>query len=97
MDRFSPLSAAAVGRFALIAGLTALAYALAGWLSLKLSTYVADTVAAIWLAAGIGAMASLRFGAAGVVGVYLGSLAINSQILPLEDAARSALGAATGA
>jgi len=97
LDRLSLPGTAAVGRFALIAGLTALAYALAGWLSLKLSTYVADTVAAIWLAAGIGAMASLRFGAAGVVGVFLGSLAINSHILPLEDAARSALGAAAGA
>ncbi|MBU1395742.1 MAG: MASE1 domain-containing protein, partial [Gammaproteobacteria bacterium] len=85
------------GRFALIAGLTALAYALAGWLSLKLSTYIAGAVAAVWLAAGIGAMASLRFGAAGVAGVLLGSLAVNSPILPLEDALRFALGAAAGA
>jgi diguanylate cyclase (GGDEF)-like protein len=88
---------AEVGRFALIAGLTALAYALAGWLSLKLSAYVAGTVTAVWLAAGIGAMASLRFGVAGVAGVLLGALALNSQILPLEDAFRSALGAAAGA
>jgi len=54
-------------------------------------------VAAIWLAAGIGAVASLRFGMAGVVGVLLGSLAVNSQILPLEVAFRFALGAAAGA
>lgn len=88
---------AKVGRFALIVGLTALAYALAGWLSLKLATYVADVVAAVWLAAGVGAMASLRFGAAGVAGVLLGSLAVNSQILPLQDAFRFALGATAGA
>ena len=84
-------------RFALIVGLTALAYALAGWLSLQLATYVADVIAAVWLAAGIGAVASLRFGVAGVAGVLLGSLAVNSQILPLEDAFRFALGAAAGA
>jgi diguanylate cyclase (GGDEF)-like protein len=88
---------AAIRRFALIAGLTALAYALAGWLSLKLSTYISGTVAAVWLAAGVGAMASLRFGAAGVVGVLLGSLLVNSQILPQEDAYRLAFGAAAGA
>ncbi len=88
---------AAIRRFALVTGLTALAYALAGWLSLKLSTYIAGTVAAVWLAAGVGAMASLRFGASGVVGVLLGSLMINSQIMPLEDAFRFALGAAAGA
>ena len=81
----------------LIAGLTALAYALAGWLSLKLSTYIFGTVAAVWFAAGVGAMASLRFGAAGVVGVLLGSLMVNSLTLPLEDAFRLALGAAAGA
>jgi diguanylate cyclase (GGDEF)-like protein len=86
-----------IRRFALIAGLTALAYALAGWLSLKLSAYIADAVTAIWLAAGIGAAASLRFGMAGVLGVLLGSLAVNSQILPLEVAIRFALGAAAGA
>ena len=97
MVRLSLPGPAEVGRFALIAGLTALAYALAGWLSLKLSAYVAGTVTAVWLAAGIGAMASLRFGMAGVVGVLLGALALNSQILPLEDAFRSALGAAAGA
>ncbi|MCL5060347.1 MAG: EAL domain-containing protein [Candidatus Thermoplasmatota archaeon] len=97
MARLSQPGPAHVKRFALIAGLTALAYALAGWLSLKLAAYVADVVAAIWLAAGIGAMASLRFGMAGVAGVLLGSLALNSLILPLEDAIRFALGAAAGA
>ena len=86
-----------IRRFALIAGLTALAYALAGWLSLKLSTYTADVVAAIWLAAGIGTMASLRFGMAGVAGVLLGALAVNSQNLPLDVAFRIALGTAAGA
>ena len=97
MPRLPLPGSAAFGRFALIVGLTALAYALAGWLSLKLATYVADVVAALWLAAGIGAMASLRFGAAGMVGVFLGAFAINSQILPLEVAFRFALGAAAGA
>jgi diguanylate cyclase (GGDEF)-like protein len=88
---------AAIRRFALVAGLTALAYALAGWLSLKLSTYISGTVAAVWLAAGVGAMASLRFGISGVAGVLLGSLMVNSLSLPLEDAFRIALGAAAGA
>ena len=88
---------AEVGRFALIAGLTALAYALAGWLSLKLAAYLADVAATVWLAAGVGAVASLRFGAAGVAGVALGSLAINSQVLPPDAAFRFALGAAAEA
>ena len=88
---------AAIRRFALITGLTALAYALVGWLSLKLSTYIAGSVAAVWLAAGVGAMASLRFGWAGVAGVLLGSFALNNQILLQEDAVRIALGAAAGA
>jgi len=88
---------AEVRRFALIVGLTALAYALAGWVSLKLAAYVANVITAVWLAAGIGAMASLRFGMAGVLGVLLGSFAVNSQILPPEDAFRFALGASAGA
>ncbi|WP_051068527.1 putative bifunctional diguanylate cyclase/phosphodiesterase [Thiobacillus denitrificans] len=88
---------AEVRRFVLIAGLTALAYALAGWLSLKLAAYIAGVVAAVWLAAGIGAMASLRFGAAGVVGTALGSFAINSLSLPPDEAFRFALGAAAEA
>jgi len=90
-------AAAEVRRVALIVGLTALAYALAGWISLKLAAYVANVVAAVWLAAGIGAMASLRFGMAGVAGVLLGSFVVNSQVLPPEDAFRLALGAAAGA
>jgi diguanylate cyclase (GGDEF)-like protein len=97
LARLSPPGFAAIGRFFLIVGLTALAYALAGWLSLKLSTYVADVVAAVWLAAGIGAAASLRFGAAGVLGVLLGAMAIYGHNLPLEDALRTSLGATAGA
>ncbi len=97
MARLPLPDSAAIRRFVLIAGATALAYALAGWLSLKLAVYIADAVAVIWLAAGIGAMASLRYGAAGVIGVLLGSLAVYSQILPLEGALRFALGAAAGA
>lgn len=84
-------------RFALIVGLTALGYAFAGWVSLKLASYIADVVAVVWLAAGIGAMASLRFGAAGVVGVLLGSLVVNSLFLPPDGALGLALGAAAGA
>ncbi|MFN3545614.1 MAG: putative bifunctional diguanylate cyclase/phosphodiesterase [Thiobacillus sp.] len=84
-------------RFALIAGSTALAYALAGWLSLQISTFVADIVAAVWLAAGVAAAASLRFGWAGVTGVLIGALALHTQILPFEDALRFALGATIGA
>jgi len=80
----------------LVVFLTALAYALTGWLSLKLSNYLTDVMAAVWLAAGVGAMASLRFGMAGVLGVLLGSFAIYAQILPAEDALRLALGMAAG-
>jgi diguanylate cyclase (GGDEF)-like protein len=83
--------------FALVVGLTALAYALTGWFSLKLATYLAEVVPAVWLAAGVGAMASLRFGMAGVLGVLLGSFAVYSRILQPEDAFRLALGAAAGA
>ncbi|NTV87463.1 MAG: hypothetical protein HGA21_12055, partial [Burkholderiaceae bacterium] len=97
MPRPSLPAASEVRRFALIVGLTALAYALAGWLSLKLAAYLADVVAAVWLAAGIGAMASLRFGVPGVVGVLLGAFALHSQVLPAEDALRFAFGAAAGA
>ncbi|MDP2028755.1 MAG: EAL domain-containing protein [Thiobacillus sp.] len=84
-------------RFALIVVLTALVYALAGWVSLKVATYVAGVIAAVWLAAGVGAMASLRFGLAGVVGVLLGSFAIISQVLPVDVALRLAIGAAASA
>ncbi len=81
----------------MIVTLAALGYALAGWISLKLSSYFAEVVAAIWLAAGVGAMVSLRHGLAGVVGVTLGALAIYSQALPLDSAFLLALGAAAGA
>jgi len=91
-------TSAATGRFLLIAGLTALFYALAARLSLFLSLYIVDVVAAVWLAAGVGAAASLRFGLAGVLGVFLGSFAVvSSQLLPPEDALRIAVGAAAGA
>jgi diguanylate cyclase (GGDEF)-like protein len=86
-----------VRRFLLIAGLTALTYALAGWVSIKLAAYMATVVSVVWLAAGVGAVASLRFGVAGVAGVLLGSFAVHSQFLPLDDAFRLALGAAAGA
>lgn len=97
MPRLALPVAAEVRRFALIVGLTALSYALAGWISLKVTAYVAEVVAVVWLAAGIGAAASLRFGAAGVIGVLLGSFALNSLFLPLDAALRIALGASAGA
>ncbi|MBN8762732.1 MAG: hypothetical protein BGP20_15960 [Thiobacillus sp. 63-78] len=97
MARAAQPAFAEVRRVALIIGLTALAYALAGWVSLRIAAYVANVVAAVWLAAGIGAMASLRFGLAGVAGVLLGSFAVNSQILPPETALGLALGAAAEA
>ncbi len=88
-----------IGRFVVVAGLVALAYALTGWLSLELLSYVVDTVAAVWLAAGVAAMASLRYGWAGVTGVLLGAFVLHSQIVPVpqEEAVRFALGAAAGA
>ncbi len=97
MTRLSLPEFADVRRFALIVVLVALGYALAGWLSLKFAAYVADVVAAVWLAAGIGAMATMRYGVAGVVGVLLGAFAIHSAALPTEDAFRLALGATAGA
>ncbi|MCA1978557.1 MAG: MASE1 domain-containing protein, partial [Thiobacillus sp.] len=84
-------------RPALIVGLTALAYGLAALLSLRLSTYVAGVAAAVWLAAGIGAAASLRFGLPGVAGVLLGSFAANSLGSPPPLAFAIACGAAAGA
>ncbi len=97
MQRPALPTRAAVGRFARVAGFTALAYALAGWASLQLAAYSPDVVAAVWLAAGIGAAASLRFGLAGVFGVLLGAFAVYSQSLPLEVALQQALGATIGA
>lgn len=97
MARFSLPRLAAIKRFALIAASTALAYALAGWISLELSAYIAGTVAAVWLAAGVGAAASLRYGAAGVLGVLLGAMALFSIDLSQENAFRLALGATAGA
>ncbi|MHB1085344.1 MAG: putative bifunctional diguanylate cyclase/phosphodiesterase [Thiobacillus sp.] len=97
MSRLALPSLAEVRDFFLVVGLTALAYTLTGWLSLKFATYFSDVIAAVWLAAGIGAMASLRFGMAGVLGVLLGSFAVYGHVLQLENAFRLALGAAAGA
>ena len=97
MPRLTLPSPAEVRGFLLVVVLTAVAYALMGWLSLKLSNYLTDVTAAVWLAAGVGAMASLRYGMAGVMGVLLGSFAIYAQILQAEDALRLALGMAAGA
>ncbi len=81
----------------LVVGLTALAYGLVALLGLKLSTYVDNVVAAVWLAAGVGATASLRFGRAGALGVLLGSLGANGLSLPFDLAFLIACGAAGGA
>jgi len=97
LPRLALPPASEAGRSLLIVGLTALAYALAGWISIKLAAYLATVVTVVWLAAGIGAVASLRYGVAGVAGVLLGSFAVNSQFLPPQDAVRLALGAAAGA
>lgn len=97
MPRSASSVIADLRRPVLIVGLTALAYGLAARLSLELSTYVANVAAAVWLAAGIGATASLRFGLPGVAGVLLGSFVANSQGSPAELAFLIASGAAAGA
>ena len=94
MPRLDLPSLAEAGRFALTVALTALVYALAGWISLKVATYVAGVIAAVWLAAGVGAMAGLRYGLAGITGVALGSFAVISQVLSIDMAWRLAAGAA---
>ncbi len=81
----------------LIVGLIALAYWLAAFLSLKISTYVAGVAAAVWMAAGIGVFASLRFGLPGVLGVLLGSFAANSALMAPQLALALGCGAALGA
>ena len=97
MFRLNLPSPAEVRSFLVIVVLTALAYALAGWASLKLSNYLTDVTAAVWLAAGIGAMASLRFGMAGILGVLAGAFLVYALVLPMDDALRLAMGAALGA
>jgi diguanylate cyclase (GGDEF)-like protein len=89
-------SARGTGRFLLILTLTALAYYLAARLGLVLSTYVEGIAAVVWLAAGVAAAASLRFGYAAVFGVLLGAYATDS-LLPPKGALMLGLGAATGA
>ncbi len=63
-------------RFALIALATALAYFVAGWLGLLLENRL-DVMSVVWLAAGVAAAAAVRYGLAGVAGVFLGALAMN--------------------
>lgn len=97
MNRLALPAPADIGRFALIVVLTALAYAAAGWASHKLSSFISEIVTVVWLAAGVGAMVSLRFGMAGILGVLLGATAIQSLYVPLEAAFQLAFGAAAGA
>ena len=88
---------ARIGRFLLVAALAALAYAAAGVLSVKVTAWGADVLTAVWLAAGIGAVVSIRFGMAGVLGVLLGALLLNYWLLPEFFVWQRALGAAIGA
>ena len=97
MFRLKLPSLADVRDFLLVVCLTALVYALMGWTSLKLSNYLNDSIAAVWLAAGIGAMACLRYGMGGAVGVLIGAFAVYSQLLQQDVAIRLSLGAALGA
>jgi diguanylate cyclase (GGDEF)-like protein len=94
LPRIAP---AEIRRFALIVAATSVAYVATGWLSLKLATYLAEVIVAVSLAAGVGAMACVRFGAAGVVGVMLGALALYSQLVPTREAVLLATGATVGA
>ncbi len=71
-------------RALLVAGLTAAAYALLHWLSLELASRIAGLVPLVGLASGVAAMAAMRFGAAGVLGVGVGAFAIQLRIVPAE-------------
>jgi diguanylate cyclase (GGDEF)-like protein len=95
--RLPRIAPAELRRFALIVALTSAAYFATGWLSLKLATYLAEVIVAVSLAAGVGAMACIRFGAGGVVGVMLGALALYSQLVPTREAVLLATGATVGA
>lgn len=65
-----------IRRVALAALATAAAYYLAGALGHHIGTYVGGIVSVIWPAAGVAAAAAVRFGYAGVLGVFLGALAV---------------------
>lgn len=80
----------------LIVGLVTLAYWLAAFFSLQISTYVAGVAAAVWLAAGVGVFAGLRFGLPGILGVLLGSFAANATLMAPQLALALGCGAALG-
>jgi diguanylate cyclase (GGDEF)-like protein len=83
-------------RFVLAALGTALAYFLIGWLSLYFESHI-EALSAIWLASGVAAAAAVRFGLAGVAGVFIGSLAMNWGHASQDTLLYLALGAAAGA
>lgn len=85
-----------IGYFVLVVLASAAAYYLTGYLGLKISAYI-GVVSIFWPAAGVAVAVAVRFGMAGVAGVFLGSLAtnygqVNIQVLPVM-----AIGAALGA
>lgn len=88
--------APALWRILRVAGLTALAYALALGLSIRLA-HVGDLIAVVGLAAGISAMSGMRFGGPGVFGVLLGAFAAYLRVVPAELALMLAGAAAAGA
>ncbi|MEW6120768.1 MAG: EAL domain-containing protein [Pseudomonadota bacterium] len=83
-------------RALLIVGLTALAYALALSLSLRLAPYTSALVFAVGLASGIGAMSGMRFGLPGVLGVLVGAFAVYAWPVSPELAFMLACSAAAG-
>lgn len=82
--------------FLLVAVATAVAYFLAGFLGIKISAYV-GVVSVFWPAAGVAAAAAVRFGMAGVVGVFLGALAADYGQVSVQALPAMAGGAALGA
>lgn len=74
MSLSARLDAGRIRRFALLALGTALAYFALGRLGFHLGGRF-DAMSAVWLASGVGAAAAIRFGPAGIAGVFLGALA----------------------
>lgn len=86
-----------IRRFGLLVLAAALAYAVAGQLGHYLESRF-DVMSIVWLAAGVSTAAAVRFGLAGVAGVFLGAFAANwghaSHVLLPYLALGEALGAA---
>lgn len=84
------------GYFILVVLATAVAYFLAGFLGIKISAYV-GVVSVFWPAAGVAAAVAVRFGMAGVAGVFLGALAADYDQVSVQALPAMAVGAALGA